>query len=267
MFKLTKELLPICNAKKSTVIASRILHLNQKWLINGIIALLVGVGLQHIPVKAETPVKTQQLITQVARIPPIHQSQLELLSLGAYPRQELRFQPTVNTRETVNMTMLENIVMPVDKKSAYTLTRPGLTVTIDLLVTQVDDNGDIHCNFTYKNFDVKANASSSRESLDSLRMKYKNMKGFEGSATFNHRGQMIKTSLNQPENIEPVLTYALQKMAAFLEQIPFPFPEQAVGKGAKWRVTSVVNVDKIAFTQIATYETRRFQRQRCHLQH
>ncbi|MBD0264507.1 MAG: hypothetical protein ICV78_17795 [Tolypothrix sp. Co-bin9] len=85
-------------------------------------------------------------------------------------------------------------------------------------------------------------------------MKYKNLKGFKGSVTFNNHGQIIKTSLDQPQNIEPPLTYALDKMGVFVEQLPFPFPKQAVGKGAKWRVTSAVNVDKIAFTQIATYE-------------
>jgi hypothetical protein len=85
-------------------------------------------------------------------------------------------------------------------------------------------------------------------------MKYKNMKGFKGSVTFNNHGQIIQTSLDQPQNIEPPLTYALDKMAAFVQQLPFPFPEQAVGKGAKWRVTSVVNVDKIPLTQVATYE-------------
>jgi hypothetical protein len=59
------------------------------------------------------------------------------------------------------MTMLENIVMPASEKSAYTLTLPEITVTIDLLVTQVDANGDIHCNFTYKVIDHQAIADGS----------------------------------------------------------------------------------------------------------
>ncbi|MBD0265378.1 MAG: hypothetical protein ICV78_22450, partial [Tolypothrix sp. Co-bin9] len=115
-------------------------------MINGILSLLVGVGLQPLPIKAEATVETQQLISQATDIYRINQSQLELLSLGAYPKQELRFQPTVNTRETIKMTMLENIFMPVSESSAYTLTSPGIAVTIDLLVTQVDTKGDIHCN-------------------------------------------------------------------------------------------------------------------------
>ncbi|MUG99585.1 hypothetical protein F7734_47815 [Scytonema sp. UIC 10036] len=224
--------------------------MNKKFLTHLIVSLLVGTGLQPvgIPVEAETIVKKQHSVSQFIPLTPNERSHLELLSLGAYPRKELRFQPTVNTKQTVRITIQENIVMPISERSGYTWTPPKIAVVIELLVTQVDANGDIHCHFTFKSVEASEK-----------RIKYEKIKNFEGSATFNNRGQIIKTSLEQSQNLEKFLTYLLQKMTVFIEQFPFPFPAQAVGEGAQWRVTSLVNVDKIALTQIATYKLLDFK--------
>ena len=68
MLKLAQKLLLLCNEKQSTFIADKIWYLKQKFLRDGIISLLVGVGLQPLPIKAETTVDTQQLISQATHI-------------------------------------------------------------------------------------------------------------------------------------------------------------------------------------------------------
>lgn len=75
--------------------------------VGGIVLLITGVGSKPIiaPVEAETLLITQKVVNPTSNVTQEGKYQVELISPGAEPRQELRFKPTVGNKEIANMTV------------------------------------------------------------------------------------------------------------------------------------------------------------------
>lgn len=230
----------------------------KKSLFVGCLLLLVaGCGKpSSTPVSTDSPSKTAQLsqdTKETAKTPSAAQSKVQVISTGAEPRQQLRFTPAANTKQTVQMTMNMKMDMSVDGQTR-SMNSPPMKMTMVAEVTKVDANGDIHANFSYSDADVVADASMPPQAVEAMRAQLKKIVGLGGSMVIDSQGNTKDVKLNLPEQLDPNSKPMVQQMVSSLKQVSSPVPTEAVGVGAKWKVPNSLSVNGMTMNQVATYE-------------
>jgi hypothetical protein len=224
--------------------------------IGCLVFLVVGCGEKPRATSTSTqsPSKTTQLAKGSTETSSVGQNQIKLVNAGAEPRQQLRFAPPANTKQTLQMTMNMNMAMSVEGQAQRTLNSPPIQMTMEAQVKKVDDNGDIHADFTYSDADVVAGANTSPEMVNAMRSQIKQLVGLSGSMLIDQQGNIKQVNLNLPEGLDPNTKRMVEQMANSLRQISSPFPSEAVGVGAKWQLPNTVTANGMTLNQTATYE-------------
>lgn len=229
--------------------------MKKKLLVSCVCVLITAWGLKSTStsVSAETPSTVKQLPSDTKTSPAV-QPQVELLNAGAEPRQELRFKPTVNAKQTTTMNMDIDMAMSISGQSSPNIDFPATVMTMETVVTKVDASGDIHYQFSYSDVDVVGNTSVPSNVIDSIRSQLKKIVGLSGSVIVDNRGQTKQASFVLPQGLDESTKQTIEQMSNSLEQLSSPLPSEAIGMGAKWRVSSSPSLGGINLTQIATYE-------------
>ena len=231
----------------------------KKPLFLGCLVLLIAGCAGKTPssaVSSENSSKTAQLSQdkETAKNPTAAQNQIELVNAGGEPRQQLRFTPAANTKQTVKMTMKIDAAMSVGGQTQPTMATPPMQMTMEAQVTKVDANGDIHANFSYTDADIVADANTPKEMVSAMRTQLNKVVGMSGSMVIDNQGNTKNVSLNVPETADPNTKQMVQQTVSSLKQISSPVPTEAVGVGGKWRYPSSATVNGMTLKQTATYE-------------
>jgi hypothetical protein len=217
--------------------------------------LLVGGTLNTTSVRAETPLIVAQNNNSSPQNAPVIKTQVELISPGAEPRQELRFKPVVNAKQEMTMKMNMDVKSSMSGTPMPTYKIPQSVMKVESVVTQIDPNGDIHSKFSYTDADVVSEPNVPPELLQMMQSSVKQIVGMGGSFISDNRGQVKSGKFNFPEGqINPITRQLLDQMSNSLDQFSSPVPQESVGKGAKWRTSSKINLAGINLSQNVIYE-------------
>lgn len=220
------------------------------WFVSSLL-LLATWGCPTLAVPTTAP-KTKPPLPSAAQ-PIAPKAKIELLSLGSQPRQLLRYQPTVNTKELATLTMTMDMKMSMSGK-AFPTQLPSSTMKIETTVTQVASNGDIHYTFRYVDADVAASANTPPALVRELRSQLNKLVGISGNYVIDNRGQVKSGNLKVPPNIEKSTKQLLEQLSQSFEQLSSPLPEAAIGAGAKWRVIQPFDLGGMNLKQTETFE-------------
>ncbi len=206
--------------------------------------------------QAETRIVAQQPASDVsAPAPNSKPLQTELLSPGVEPRQQLRLKPSLGIKRTTTMTVKMEMAVSVAEKSINPTKVPTMVLTIDTQATKIDANGDIHYEFSYANADVGGDTSNlPTAAVDSMRSAVKKLVGLKGNFIMDSRGAHKGGSFTLPKDADNSVKQIVENMSKSLQQLASPLPAEAVGKGAKWRISFPSNVSGMNVNQTAIYE-------------
>jgi hypothetical protein len=216
---------------------------------------LAGRGLQPVPApaSAQMPFGVAQTNNSIQASPAVP-TQVELLNAGAEPRQELRFRPTVNAKQTMTITTNMDVANSISGQPMPSVKIPESVMKMEVLVNQVDANGDIHFQFSFTDADVVADSTVPPELLNAMRSAIKQVVGLRGTSVSDNRGQIKSGSFVLPEGSDPMIRQLFEQMSNSLDQFSSPLPKEAIGIGAKWRVSSSLNLGLMKLTQTTNYE-------------
>ena len=206
--------------------------------------------------RAENPVLVQQPVPDKS-IPanPSKSPQIQLLNPGAEPRQPLRLKPKLDVKKTTTMAVKMEMGVSTADRTMNVNKVPTMVLTIDTKATKIDANGDIHYDFSYANADIAGDDPNlPTTALDAMRSAIKKMVGLKGSFIMDSRGANKGGDFILPEGADNNLKQMVQNMSKSLQQLASPLPAEAVGKGAKWRISFPSNVSGMNLNQTATYE-------------
>ncbi|MEG4529107.1 DUF6263 family protein [Microcoleus sp. D2_18a_D3] len=219
-----------------------------------------AIELSPASLSAETPLVVQQPAPGVSAPAPNSKSpQVELLNPGVEPRQELRLKPAIDVKETTVMTVKMDMEISASGRSSPAAKIPVSVMTFETKVTKIDPNGDIHYEFAYTNSDIVGDTGNMPPAVrDAMRSALKSMVGMKGSFIMDNRGFNKGGNFILPEKADNNLKQMVGQMSKSLEQLASPLPAEAVGKGAKWRVSSSsdfgMNVNNIATYELASWQ-------------
>jgi hypothetical protein len=181
--------------------------------------------------------------------------QTELLSPGVEPRQQLRLKPNLGIKRTTTMTVKTEMGVSVGEKSINPTKVPTMVLTIETQATKIDANGDIHYEFSYANADIGGDTSDlPTAAVDSMRSAVKKLVGLKGNFIMDSRGSNKGGSFTLPKDADNSVKQIVENMSKSLQQLASPLPAEAVGKGAKWRISFPSNTGGMNVNQTAIYE-------------
>jgi hypothetical protein len=219
-----------------------------------------AIELSPASLSAETPLVVQQPDRGVsAPAANSKTAQVELLNPGVEPRQQLRLKPAIDLKETTVMTLKMDMEISASGRSSPAKS-PVSVMTFETKVTKIDPNGDIHYEAAYTNVDITDDTGNTPPAVrDAMRSTLKSMVGMKGSFIMDNRGFNKGGNFILPEGADNNLKQMVRQMSKSLEQVASPLPAEAVGKGAKWRVSSSSNFSGLNVNDISTYELASWQ--------
>jgi hypothetical protein len=227
--------------------------------------LLLAAGWGFITQAQQTPTTPTPKPSNPTAKPTQQRPIVELLSIGAEPRQTLRFKPALNSKQIGSMIMKMDMGLSIAGKAAPRNKVPATVMTFETTVNQIDSNGNIHYQFRYTQADLVGDSSVPPAALKELRAQLQNLKGISGTVVVDNRGQTQLGKFNLPQSLDSKAKLTLKQISRSVEQLSAPLPEPAIGLGAKWRVTTSPTIGGIRLTQSATYELIKLQDDRATL--
>jgi hypothetical protein len=172
-----------------------------------------------------------------------------LLDAGAAPRRVLRYAPKEGAGQLL---MRMSMVMHVElqQKSPMTITVPEFKVTADTLLADVSASG---FTFAWKLTDFSVDPSVDPAMAKALEPELQKMMGLAMTGRMTPRGIVEKADVILPPGADAKLGQTMDSVKQTMRQATTPFPEEAVGVGARWRVVSKVD-GEVDLTQTAVFE-------------
>ncbi len=176
-----------------------------------------------------------------------------LLESGAEPRTVLRykFQPNRTERMVMQTDMAMAIEMGALKRPEKQLPSTRMTMAIDS--KEVSPEGELHYEFTLEQTEVVPNPGDNPLTINAIRKQMHTMLGVRGSATATSRGFSTDVNINIPRGAGPKVRQLIDDLKQSMTRMLAPLPDEPVGRGAVWQVTTPIETPAMKFTQVATY--------------
>jgi len=160
---------------------------------------------------------------------------LELLKDGRGPKRQLRYSVTPGTTHEVVMTL---------RMSMGNIRVPPINMTMEINVTRVSAGGDVSYAFRFTDVEMGGNMPPGMDSLMQM----------SGTATVDSRGVTKRGTVNVPDDAPKAMKQMMGKFQESIKQFSCPFPEEPIGVGAKWKLTTPIATEMFGFEQEATFE-------------
>lgn len=194
------------------------------------------------------------VVTPTIEINPTPPAQVELLDPGAEPRQTLRLQPSLRSKQLSTLTI--NIANEIMGDPPYR-TMPKMmeiVIKIETTVTQIDPKGNVHYQFRYTDLNIPDNSALPLNVQADMRSQLSKLKDVVGVVTVSDRGQTQSLKFLGVEGMDEIERQMIDKVSRPISQMLVAMPEAVIGIGARWRDASDASVFDMQFPQGVTYE-------------
>lgn len=183
------------------------------------------------------PVKAEPEATKPPEaVPP----SVKLLDAGAGPKKPLRYKFKAGVTEYLTMDLKMAMTMSIGDKSAPKAGLPTVQTTMKLDATELTPEGDLRCAFSAEKIEVLKDAPLDPKAREAFEQELAGLVGMRGKARVTPRGVATEADFELPPTASPKLRAQMDSMRDAIRQMYVPFPEEEVGRGAKWEVTSRV---------------------------
>ncbi|PIE17468.1 MAG: hypothetical protein CSA66_05805 [Proteobacteria bacterium] len=171
---------------------------------------------------------------------------LKLLAPGADPKTPLRWKSKVGGAELV--TMAVDITTEISVAGQTMPMNVKMTMDMKASVDEVLDDGSAHVTMEVLKAGLEMPGMQAGDTTDTMN---EMLAGMKISSTIDPRGV---TSETEVLGANPMLGQLVGSMGDSLDQISIPFPEEAVGIGAKWQALTTQESNGMKVRMVATYE-------------
>ncbi|MEO5803668.1 MAG: DUF6263 family protein [Verrucomicrobiota bacterium] len=183
---------------------------------------------------------------------PATASPVKLISAGAEPRKELRIHPKAGDKQNLDMT----IKMAMDMGTGQSMKMPATKMAMEVTVKNISAAGEISYESVIGNVEVLDEPGAMPQVVESMKTALNGMKGLSMTGTMSDRGIPKSLDLKIPAGVAPQLRQAMEQMKESFGNMSSPFPDEAVGVGAKWEVKRPVKSQGMTIDQATTYELK-----------
>jgi len=181
-------------------------------------------------------------------------SKVVLLEAGKAPRRALRYKLRVGAKEKIHMATDMSMKMDMGGTAIPETSIPTIEMVMAVAVTKKLSEEEFGYDFEIESATARKRPGVMDSMVPIVQQALDSAKGITGTAIVDTRGFNRDINVKLPEGLAPQMQQMLQGMNKGLDQMSSPFPAEAVGKGAKWRVTQVVEQGGMKLDQHVTFE-------------
>lgn len=195
----------------------------------------------------------KQVVTPPADPGPQNGPTVTLVSAGSDPKVQLRYKPQQGDKTSVDMVMKMGMELSMGGGGGGMprMDMPAITMTMDTEITSsTADAFELTADVTKIDIDKKA----SPDMAGALGPIMQKMVGMKMTSRMTRRGIMEKADVKLPADFDPQMAQMMDQFKQSMNQMTAPFPEEAVGAGAKWTVASNIDLNGAHVTQTVSFE-------------
>jgi hypothetical protein len=177
-----------------------------------------------------------------------------LISAGNEPRKALRIRAAPGDKQALTMTTKTAMDMVMGEMPAQAMKLPAMTMVMNVTVKSVSADGDIAYETVITDAGVADDPEGNPMIAAAMKSSLAGIKGLSSSGVLSSRGLNKGTEVKVPAGADPQTRQYLDQMKESFSSLSAPFPEEAVGPGAKWEVKLPLKSQGMTIAQTATYE-------------
>jgi hypothetical protein len=192
-----------------------------------------------------------------AELPPEQagEPKITLLQPGKAPRQELRFRFTTRP-ETMVMDLKTRVRMRAAEQSVPDISLPTLRTVMRLVPQKISPAGELSYDGQVKRTEILDDAKLPLEAKHELKQQLDQLVGVKFHSVVTARGAVKDLSVDLPAKANPQIAQTVETIRESLRNLCVPFPEEAVGPGARWQVDTMATApvriaQKTVFTLVS----------------
>lgn len=193
---------------------------------------------------------------EVAAIEATHTT-VELVLPGSEPLEKLRYKFNGQAKENLIMEMGMAMAMEMGGMKQPETQLPTTRMTMAVNGNGLTKDGDLSYSFELTKVDILPKPGVNPMLLNTMKEPMNRLVGMSGSAVITPRGFTRDISVKLPPTAGPELQQQLGSMKQSLNQMATPLPEEAVGIGAKWKVSMPITMPELKINQTATYTLKK----------
>ena len=172
-------------------------------------------------------------------------ARVELLSPGAEPRRELRFQFSKGTREQMEMRM--TMKSKNEMNGAPMNMDMGMLYDLQTEVADLPSPERANLSFVIEGFKLDPETTTPML-MQGEEMMRSMLSGMKGSMTLDFRGQIYEVGYDL-STVPDAMRQSLSQMEDSLNNMTTSLPDEAVGEGATWRIYQALATQGIEIRQ------------------
>jgi len=206
----------------------------------------------HAAVAGEVHAQTP---AQIAAQTPAPTPTVEVLEAGKAPLEPLRLAPAGSASQRSAMTV--TFAIQQSGVSSASVKPPPTRATVETALQGVTPEGNLQVSFSYPSFEVLKGGDASKSSRRRIEQAFAGLKGLSGQLTLTPQGVLVDSALNVPPDVDPSVASLVTQLGDQLRTLAIPFPEAAVGVGARWRASTDLSLNGIEAHQVYEYTLKK----------
>ncbi len=192
-------------------------------------------------------------------VAPKAEATVRLIEAGADPKVAMRYSAAVGAEQTANLGMTTELELGANGQKMPTAL-PKTKMTITAKVNAADPAADTTVGLVISEADIaEGQAAGGSRAAEKLAEVIRGMKGLKGDKVLSARGVSQRFTLAAPEGDSGIMGTAalkpvVQGFERAIDQMTVPFPDEAIGVGAKWEVTQQVLEAGMTLDQTIAFE-------------
>jgi hypothetical protein len=136
----------------------------------------------------------------------------------------------------------------------FKTTLPTMRTTSRLKSESVSEEGNLQYTYLLERMEAIAGPDTPPEVVEAMQAELKKVEGLGGTAVVSPRGALLDVSFPVPPDADPELRKEIEMMPQQMRMLACPLPEQPLGRGARWKVTTPAYVRGFTVTQITVFK-------------
>lgn len=169
--------------------------------------------------------------------PPI----VTISSTGAEPRQAIRYAIANGRKDHMTLDLRMSIAMDMAGMAMPSMQLPTMRMGADLSVTDVNAAGDASYKMAFTDLNWVKSSDVDPDIMAALQASAVDLTTLSGGATISSRGISRNVTLDTSKVTNPQVAQMMGSMSSAIQQLSLPFPEEAVGIGARWTVRQAMS--------------------------
>jgi hypothetical protein len=134
---------------------------------------------------------------------------------------------------------------------------PPTKATVETTLQGVTPEGNLQVSFSYPKFEVLKGGEASKSARRRIEQAFAGLAGLSGQLTITPQGVLVDSALNVPPGIDSSVASLVTQLGDQLRTLAIPFPEAAVGVGARWRASTDLSLNGIQANQVYEYTLKK----------